>query len=161
MGLTVTSVCTQSGTSSAEDAMAVSSTQLKVQKLMHDLAFSKSGLLPGMLTPPAAGILPMAGPNGAAPHGQLALVPVMVQNTDGKFVGAYQVQPYPAGFSSDANAPELAGMRSCPFNHCWHHFQNPALCLRRNVLLFTSEMPPSWSYSLTCRMTAATSRHAE
>ena len=106
------------GTSNAEDAMTVSSAQLKVQNLMQDLAFARPGLFPGMLTPPPSGLLPLAGHaplplaghTGLGPHGQLALVPVMVQNPDGTFTGAYQVQPYPSGLSTDGRNAEMPGV---------------------------------------------------
>ena len=100
------------GTSTAEDAMAVSSAQLQVHKLMQDFAFSRPGLLPGVLAPPGGSLLPLAPPSGPGLNeNQLALVPVMIQNPDGTFTGAYQVQPYPSGFSTEGVPSELTGAK--------------------------------------------------
>ena len=103
-------VCGMTGTSSAEDAMAVGNTQLQVHKLMQEFALSRPGLLPGVLAPPGGALLPLAAHAGPGPNEQLALVPVMIQNPDGSFTGAYQVQPYPSGFSTDSVPPELPGV---------------------------------------------------
>lgn len=89
--------------------MAVSNTQLQAHKLMQEFAFSRPGLLPGVLAPPGGALLPLAAHAGPGPNEQLALVPVMIQNPDGSFTGAYQVQPYPSGFSTDGVLPELPG----------------------------------------------------
>ena len=109
-GCTPTVVVGTTGTSSAEDAMAVSNTQLQVHKLMQEFALSRPGLLPGVLAPPGGALLPLATHPGPGPNEQLALVPVMIQNPDGSFTGAYQVQPYPSGFSTEGATPELPGV---------------------------------------------------
>ena len=98
-----------SGTSSADDAMAVSSAQLQVHKLMQDFALPRPGLMSGMLAPPGGALLPLSSHGGPGPNEQLALVPVMIQNPDGTFTGAYQVQPYPSGFSTDGGPLEMTG----------------------------------------------------
>ena len=90
--------------------MAVSNTQLQVHKLMQELALSRPDLLPGVLAPPGGALLPLAAHAGPGPNEQLALVPVMIQNPDGSFTGAYQVQPYPSGFSTDSVPSELPGV---------------------------------------------------
>ena len=90
--------------------MAVSNTQLQVHKLMQEFALARPGLLPGVLAPPGGALLPLAAHAGPGPNEQLALVPVMIQNPDGSFTGAYQVQPYPSGFSTDGVPPELPGV---------------------------------------------------
>lgn len=112
VGGTPSVVCGMTGTSSAEDALAVSNTQLQVHKLMQEFALSRPGLLPGVLAPPGGGLLPLAAHAGPGPNEQLALVPVMIQNPDGSFTGAYQVQPYPSGFSTDNVSPELPGVKA-------------------------------------------------
>lgn len=97
------------GTSNADDAMAISNAQLQVHKLMQDFALPRPGLMSGMLAPPGGALLPLASHGGPGPNEQLALVPVMIQNPDGTFTGAYQVQPYPSGFSTDGAASEMTG----------------------------------------------------
>ncbi len=92
--------------------MAVSSAQLKAQKLMQEFAVSRAGFFPGMPAGMAApGLLgPLGGPAGPGPAGPMALVPVMLQNPDGTLTAAYQVQPVPpAGFATEGIPTELAG----------------------------------------------------
>ncbi len=85
------------GTSTAEDAMAVSDAQLKAQKLVQEFAISRGSFLPalpaGIPGPMVLG--PLGGPAG--PEQQMALVPVMIPNPDGSYMAAYQVQPVPLG----------------------------------------------------------------
>lgn len=107
------------GTSSAEDAAAVNSAQMRAQKLMQDLAMTRAGLVmsPGMPAAIPAPGLPGAFARAAAPGpaGHMALVPVMLQNADGSLTAAYQVQPVPtAGFATesfpaDGQFPGLGG----------------------------------------------------
>ncbi|KAL0054150.1 hypothetical protein WJX82_004523 [Trebouxia sp. C0006] len=85
------------GTSTAEDAMAVSDAQLKAQKLLQEFSISRGSFLPtlpaGIPGPMVLG--PLGGPAG--PEQQMALVPVMIPNPDGSYMAAYQVQPVPLG----------------------------------------------------------------
>ncbi|DBA99084.1 TPA: hypothetical protein ACH3X1_014218 [Trebouxia sp. C0004] len=88
------------GTSTAEDAMAVSNAQLKAQKLVQEFAISRSSFLPslpaGIPGPMVLG--PLGGPVGpGSAEQQMALVPVMLPQPDGSYMAAYQVQPVPLG----------------------------------------------------------------
>ena len=88
------------GTSTAEDAMAVSDAQLKAQKLVQEFAISRGSFLPtlpaGIPGPMVLG--PLGGPIGpGSAEQQMALVPVMIPNPDGSYMAAYQVQPVPLG----------------------------------------------------------------
>ena len=88
------------GTSTAEDAMAVSNAQLKAQQLVQEFAISRGNFLPalpaGIPGPMVLG--PLQGPAGpGSAEQQMALVPVMIPNPDGSYMAAYQVQPVPLG----------------------------------------------------------------
>ena len=96
------------GSSNAESAAAVSSAQLKAQKLIQEIAVARAGFLTA--TPAGLPVPGLLGPLGPGPAGHMALVPVMLQNADGTYTAAYQVQPVPpAGFATDSMPAELAG----------------------------------------------------
>ena len=100
------------GISNAEDAMAVSSAQLRAQKLMQDFAVFGSSRAPAM--PPGVSMPGLLGPSGgqaaSGPAGAVGVLPVMLPNPDDSGVAAYQVQPIcPAGSAPGGAPVEISG----------------------------------------------------